>query len=231
MTMRRCIIIEDEFPAIELLKGYINTLTHWDMIASFTNAIDALNFINDNEVDLIFLDIELPKLNGINFIKALEDPPLIVITSAYSDHAVEAFDLLVFDYLLKPFSFERFVKSISRADKKLAISNTDIPLKEESIKILVNRENVTIQPEKIIYIESQKEYVNIVCDHKNYKTKIGIGKMERLLNANDFIRVHRSFIVAKSYIDSYSSSNINISTYRIPIGRSYKNEVFKAIGE
>lgn len=229
MLKKTCIIIEDEFPATTLLKAYIEKYPEWNLSAEFTNAIDALVYLKENTVDLIFLDIELPQLSGLNFIKALDKPPLIIITSAYNEHAVEAFELMVFDYLLKPFSFERFVKSISRVDKKLEEINENKNSVSDSISIISNREHVSILKSSIIYIESQKEYVLIVCEERRYKTKFGIGKMEELLDSINFIRVHRSFIISKPYIDSYSASYIKMNDQQIPIGRLYKKEVLRAL--
>ncbi len=158
MSNINCIIIEDEFPAMEILKSYLNEIADWTIKAEFSNAIDAIAYLSNNKIDVIFLDIQLPKLSGINFIKTLENPPIIIITSAYNEHAVEAFELIVFDYLLKPYPFERFIKTINRVNKHLSSSAFDSSEpKDEYIIIKENRETVKLFINRIYYIESQKK--------------------------------------------------------------------------
>jgi len=222
-----CIIIEDEFPASEILKSYLSEIPNWDLKTSFDNAIDAISYLSANKVDVIFVDIKLPKLSGISFIKTLDKPPIIVITTAFSEHAIEAFELVVFDYLLKPYSFERFVKTINRINTKLVNSEKIEPQKEESKFIIVkeNRNNIKLFFDEIYYLESQKEYVKIVCENRAVKTKTGITKMTEVLPGDMFIRIHRSFIVKKDRVDSFSKKKISIKNQLLPIGRFYQKEV------
>lgn len=227
-----CIIIEDEFPASEILKGYLHEIPNWEVKTSFDNAIDAISYLSSNKVDVIFIDIKLPKLSGISFIKILENPPIIVITTAYSEHATEAFELVAFDYLLKPYSFERFVKTINRINTQFLNAVVTVPQKEASEFIIVkeNRNQIKLFFDEISYLESQKEYVKIVCENRTIKTKTGITKMMEILPENMFIRIHRSFIVKKDSISSFSKKKISIKNQNLPIGRFYQKEVNFRLG-
>lgn len=230
MSTIKCIIIEDEYPAVEILKGFLAKVSHWEIMASFDNALDAGYFLSKNKVDVIFLDIQLPELNGIDFIKTLVNPPLIVITSAYNEHAIEAFELTVFDYLLKPYSFQRFVKTLTRinihfeSDKPEHAISTD-----KFIYVKENRQNVKVNIDDIVFIESQKEYVRIVCEKNEIKTKLGISKIEKLLSGSLMLRVHRSFMVSLSKITSYTKNQIFINSHVIPIGKFYQKDVLKQL--
>lgn len=230
MTKIRCIIIEDEFPAVEILKEYIGKVSDWEIMSSFDNALDAISYLSKNKVDVIFLDIQLPELSGIDFIKTLVNPPLIVITSAYNEHAVEAFELVVFDYLLKPYSFQRFIKGISRINNHFESSKNEQGHSEEKfIYVKENRQNIKINIEDIIFIESQKEYVKIVCEKNEVKTKLGISKIEEILIDHRMLRVHRSFVVSLDKITSYTKNRIVINSHTIPIGNFYQKEVLKQL--
>lgn len=221
-----CIIIEDEFPAIEILKDYLSNLDNWDLKAIFSNALEGISYLSSHHVDVVFLDIQLPKLSGIDFIKTLNTPPIIIITSAYSEHAIEAFELVVFDYLLKPYSFERFIKTVNRVNNKISKSENH-QIEKDYITVKENRASVMLAIDEIIYIESQKEYIKIVCENRIIKPKIGITKFEQKLFEYDFLRIHRSFLVPVSRIDSYTNRYVVIQKKEIPIGRIYQNEVIK----
>jgi DNA-binding LytR/AlgR family response regulator len=228
-----CIIIEDEFPASEILKSYLKEIPNWHINAVFENAIDAINYLVDHTVDVIFVDIKLPQLSGISFIRTLNQPPIIVVTTAYNEHAVEAFELVVFDYLLKPYSFERFVKTINRINHQLAngSDSLEIPLKEESPYIIVNENRVQVKLllSEICFLESQKEYVLIICDNRLVKTKMGITRMAELLPKELFLRIHRSFMVNKRKIESYSTKKIVVKDQTLPIGRYYQKLVLEEL--
>jgi DNA-binding LytR/AlgR family response regulator len=221
-----CIIIEDEFPAREILKSYLAEIADWTVKAEFTNAIEAATWLAKNPVDVIFLDIRLPKLSGISFLKSLAHPPLIVMTTAYSEHAVEAFELTVFDYLLKPYPLGRFLKTINRINSHLQ-DNLPAPPTEEQYYLLVreNRENIKVPVAEILYVESQKEYALIVCEARTIKVRSGISKLEEELPEGEFLRVHRSFLVALDKIDSFTSKSVTVGGKSIPIGRLYQKEV------
>ncbi|NPD47452.1 MULTISPECIES: LytTR family DNA-binding domain-containing protein [unclassified Lentimicrobium] len=230
MTKIKCIIIEDEFPAVEILKEFIGKISDWEIMSSFDNALDAISYLSKNKVDVIFLDIQLPELNGIDFIKTLVNPPLIVITSAYNEHAIEAFELVVFDYLLKPYSFQRFVKTISRINNHFESGdNESIISNDQYIYVKENRKNIKILIDDIIFIESQKEYVRIVCKNHDVKTKLGITKIEKLFTEHHMLRVHRSFLVSINKVTSYTKTQIDINGHLIPIGKYYQKDVLKQL--
>lgn len=231
MATVNCIIIEDEFPAMEILKSYLSDIPDWTVDAEFTNAIDAISYLSRHAVDVIFLDIQLPRLSGIGFIKSLENPPLIVITTAYDEHAVEAFELTVFDYLLKPYPFERCLKTIHRINNHLQKNPPEESDPEAGyIFVRENRENVKLLIADIDYIESQKEYIRIFCADRSIKVRAGITQYEEILSPEGFIRVHRSFLVALHKVDSYSNAQVTVGGKSIPIGRHYRKEVQGKLG-
>ena len=232
MSYIKCIIIEDEYPAVEILKGFLAKVSNWKIMASFDNALDAIYYLSKNEVDVIFLDIQLPELNGIDFIKTLVNPPLIVITSAYNEHAIEAFELVVFDYLLKPYSFSRFVKTIARIDNHFeSDKNENAAPNDKFIYVKENRKKIKVNIEDIVFIESQKEYVRIVCQKNEVKTKLGITKVENLFSSKLMLRVHRSFMVSKSKVTSYTNNQIVVIDYVIPIGKLYQKDVLNQLDQ
>ncbi len=230
MSNIKCIIIEDEYPAVEILKVFMAKVSHWEIMATFDNALDAIYYLSKNNVDVIFLDIQLPELNGIDFIKTLVNPPLIVITSAYNEHAIEAFELVVFDYLLKPYSFQRFIKTIARINSHFESDKNEITASnEEFIYVNENRKKIKVNINDIIFIESQKEYVRIICENSEVKTKLGISKVEELLSGGVFLRVHRSFIISISKVTSYTKNQIVVNNHVIPIGKFYQKEVLEKL--
>lgn len=225
MKSIRCLIVEDEHPASEFLKGCIQEFPNWTVVKTCTNAIEAMSFLAAQQVDVLFVDIQLPKLSGIDFVKSIEHPPLLVITTAYNEHAVEAFELQVVDYLLKPYSFQRFVKTAQRINERLTEREFTSSAKEEDFLLVrENRISHKVYFEEIIYIESQKEYVSIVCTTRKIKTKVGIGQMEALLPQQGFVRVHRSFLVATSKITSMTGRSIRLGEYTVPLGRLYRKD-------
>ena len=230
MSSIKCIIIEDEYPAVEILKGFLGKVSHWEIMASFDNALDAIYYLSKNKVDVIFLDIQLPELNGIDFIKTLVNPPLIVITSAYNEHAIEAFELTVFDYLLKPYSFQRFVKTITRINNHFESDKSESAISNDKfIYVKENRQNIKVKIDDIVFIESQKEYIRIVCEKNEIKTKLGISKIEKLVSDNSILRVHRSFMVSLSKVTSFTKNQIVINGHVIPIGKFFQKDVLKQL--
>ena len=231
MKQIQCIIIEDELPARELLGSFIQDVPGWELQAGFTNAIEAIGYLSRNQVDVIFLDIQLPKLNGISFLRTVQDPPLVVITTAYSEHAVEAFELTVFDYLLKPYPFERFLKTVNRINTHFQDKRTEKPQPGlETITIRENRENIKLPVSEIKYVESQKEYVLFVCEGQTFRSRMSMAQVEEVLDGKGFLRIHRSFLIAVFHIDSYSRRQIKIGGESIPIGRYYQKEVQEKLG-
>ncbi|HUR10554.1 MAG TPA: LytTR family DNA-binding domain-containing protein [Flavitalea sp.] len=224
MSNLSCIIIEDEPLAVKVLSDYISQIPFLALQGSFKDAILATDYLRDHQVDLIFLDIHLPKLKGMAFLKTLTNPPAVIITTAYHQYAVEGFDLNVTDYLLKPFEFERFLIAVTkvksgRADnQKLQEGDT-----KDFIFINVQKKKVKILFSEIVYIESQKEYIRIVTTRRDYTTKMSTHEIEDLLPPSLFKRIHRSFIVSVSKIESYSADMVEVNGVSIPIGRGYRD--------
>jgi DNA-binding LytR/AlgR family response regulator len=225
MSEIKCIIIEDEPLAAKVLSDYVSQVPYLKLQGSFKDAIVATDFLRNNETDLIFLDIHLPKLKGMSFLKTLSDPPAVIITTAYHQYAVEGFDLNVTDYLLKPFDFERFLKAVIKV--KTAESEKQNPEEKQDIKdfifLNVQKKRVKIIYSEILYIESQQEYIRIVTTNKEYTTKMSTHEIESLLPSNLFKRIHRSFIVSINRIESYSAEMVEVNGVTIPIGRGYRD--------
>ena len=225
MSKIKCIIVEDEPLATKVLTDYISQVPFLELQGAFKDAILATDFLRNNTADLIFLDIHLPKLKGMAFLKTLADPPAVIITTAYHQYAVEGFNLNVTDYLLKPFEFERFLVAVT----KVRTSQTERwkpgenEEKKDFIFLNVQKKKVKILFSEILYIESQREYIKIVTTKKEYISKMSTHEIESLLPANLFKRIHRSFIVSVSKIESYTAEMVEMNGIAIPIGRGYRD--------
>jgi two-component system LytT family response regulator len=229
MSKIKCIIIEDEPLAVKILSDYILQVPFLEIEGKFKDAILAADFLRDHDVDLIFLDIHLPKLKGMAFLKTLANPPAVIVTTAYHQYAVEGFELNVTDYLLKPFEFERFliavnkVKSIPKNEKVLNGNNGE----KDFIFLNVNKKKVKILFAEIVYIESQREYIKIVATKKTYISKMSTKEIETVLPSNLFKRIHRSFIISLDKIESYTAETVEVNGISIPIGRGYRGVLEK----
>jgi len=228
MDKLNCIMIEDEKPAQAVLQSYLEKVEWISLAGIFGDGIEALDFLKKNEVDLIFLDIEMPGLNGIDFLRVVKRAPQVIITTAYSHYAVEAFDLDVRDYLMKPFSFDRFLKAVNRissAPEPRQIHQLQQVMNEKSFAFFnVNKTMVKVMFDDILYIESMREYVYIHLPAERVITKIGIGEIEKMLTGN-FMRVHRSFLVNLNKISAYNAEEIFFGKISIPIGTNFKKLV------
>jgi two-component system LytT family response regulator len=224
MSKIKCIIVEDEPLAAKVLSDYVLQVPFLELQATYKNALLATEYLRENSTDLIFLDIHLPKLKGMAFLKTLTHRPAVIVTTAYNQYAVEGFDLNVTDYLLKPFAFERFLIAVSKVktgQNKISKTN-EITEKKDYLFLNVQKKKVKILFSEIVYIESQREYVKIVTTKKEYTPKMSTHEMESLLPANLFKRIHRSFIVAISKIESYTAEIVEVNGASIPIGREYR---------
>ena len=223
MSQIRCIALEDEAPALEILKNYLSHFEDFQLLESFISPFEAQKYLLNNSIDLIFLDIQLPGLNGLEFLRTLKDPPLVIITSAYSEHGVEAYEQQVFDYLLKPYSLERFSKVLNRVREQ---GTPDlVSMAKEFILLRVDRQDRKVDLDKIRFVESQKEYVELDLEDEKLLSKIGITELSDQLPDDRFIRVHRSFIVNKDFIKGMASNHVDLGDQQIPIGRLYKKQV------
>ena len=224
MSKIRCIIVEDEPLAAKVLSDYVSQVPFLELTGTFKDAILATEYLRENTVDLIFLDIHLPKLKGMAFLKTLVNPPAVIITTAYHQYAVEGFSMNVTDYLLKPIEFDRFLVAVNKvkaaqSDKPKAIESQE----KDFIFLNVQKKKVKILFSEIVYIESQREYIKIVTTKKEYISKMGTHAIESLLPSNLFKRIHRSFIVSVSKIDSYTAESVEVNGISIPIGRGYRD--------
>jgi two-component system, LytTR family, response regulator len=227
MSKLNCIIIEDEPLAVKVLTDYISQVPFLELAATFKDAILATDYLRQNNTDLIFLDIHLPRLKGMAFLKTLASPPAVIITTAYHQYAVEGFNLNVTDYLLKPIEFERFLTAVTRvrSSRNRPSVLADPPDPRDFIFITVQKRKVKILFSEIVYIESQREYIKIITTRGEYISKMGTHEIEALLPAHLFKRVHRSYIVAIRRIESYTAEMIEINGASIPIGKGYRDSM------
>ena len=227
MSKISCIVIEDEPLAVKVLSDYILQVPFLELKATFKDAIVATEYLRTNHADLIFLDIHLPKLKGMAFLKTLTSPPAVINTTAYHQYAVEGFNLNVTDYLLKPFDFERFliaVNKVKTAKREIQQPNESQQAKD-FIFLNVEKKKVKILFSDIVYIESQREYIKIVTTKKAYVSKMSTHEIEEILPANLFKRIHRSFIISINKIESYTAEIVEVNGVAIPIGRGYRDSI------
>jgi len=224
MSKIKCIIVEDEPLATKILSDYISQVPFLELQGAFKDAILATDFLRNNNIDLIFLDIHLPKLKGMAFLKTLTNPPAVIVTTAYHQYAVEGFNLNVTDYLLKPFEFERFLVAVNKVKAAQGEKQKTIESNEKDFIFLnVQKKKVKILFSEIVYIESQREYIKIITTKKEYISKMSTHEIESLLPSNLFKRIHRSFIISLSKIESYTAEDVQVNGVSIPIGRGYRD--------
>lgn len=225
----KCLIIDDEPLAIDVIRNYLTQIPQMELVGTFENPIDAIEFMQKQPVDLIFLDIEMPLMTGIDFVKSMHHAPKVIFITAYRNYAIESYELDVVDYLLKPISFTRFFKAVNKF-KSLSQQSSPTPLPEEKavqndhLYVNTNKKFVKIHFKDILYIESLKDYVQIHLSSDHIITKDSISAFEQKL-PNSFIRVHRSFIVNVDQISAFTKTDIEIGEKEIPIGMSYKETV------
>lgn len=227
MSNIKCIIIEDEPLAVKVLADYVSQVPFLELQATFKDAVLATDYLRDHTVDLIFLDIHLPKLKGMAFLKTLVHPPAVIITTAYHQYAVEGFELNVTDYLLKPIEFERFLVAVNKVkgaqkEKQEPVENKEI---KDHLFLTIQKKKVKILFPEIVYIESQREYIKIVTTKGEYFSKMSTHEIEALLPVKLFRRIHRSFIISVNKIQSYTAEEVEVNGVPIPIGRGYRDVI------
>ena len=233
ITKLNCMIVDDEPPAVEVIKTYVMSVSSLHLSGICKNAIEASNFLQMQSVDLLFLDIQMPHLLGTDLVRTLKNPPNIIFTTAYRKFAIDGFELDAVDYLLKPISFERFLKAVNKVmharlkpvEEKALVMPEIVNSANPFINLRVDRKNLKVYLDDILYIESLKDYVKVVTTTKNIITKQSISSLEDLLQEKNFIRIHRSFIVSVDKIVSFTSNAIEIGKYELPISRMYRLEV------
>ena len=227
----RCLIVDDEPMARDVIRRYIESLPSLSITGEFGNAIDAMMFLQDAPVDLIFLDIRMPQLNGTDFVRSLRNVPKIIFTTAHKEYAHEGFELDVVDYLLKPIRFDRFLRAVNKvlpqrqpeSDPQIFSHTPENTFASPFMYVRVDRKMVKVFMDDILYIESDKDYVKIFTTASTVMTRQTISSVEAMLGKNKFIRIHRSFIVSLDKIKSFSNEIVTIDNKDLPIGKLYRN--------
>jgi DNA-binding LytR/AlgR family response regulator len=231
----RCLLVDDEPPAREIIRRYIQTVPMLELAGEFGNALQAMAFLQQHPIDLIFLDIRMPQLNGNEFLKAVKNPPPVIFTTAHAEYALEGYELDVIDYLLKPIQFDRFIKAVNKAfafkgqHVQEAKPASEEPKQDNFVYFRADRKMVKVMLNDIRYIESMKDYVKVFTNDDVIITKQSLNSVEAMLPEKQFIRTHRSFIVSLSKVKSYTHELIEINKEEIPIGKLYRNEVLKML--
>ena len=225
----RCIIIDDEPLAREILEQYIKDTPHLDLITSCNSALDAIQVLSEHSVDLMFLDINMPKLNGINLIKSLEKAPEVIFTTAYSEFAVEGFELSAIDYLVKPFGFERFLKAVEKARARLRDTITDD--KEKFLMVKADKRLYQLAIKDISYIEALGDFVKVHTLQKVYITSGTLKEyMHKLVNQG-FVQIHKSYIISLKAISYLDGNQLSVEETFLPIGQTYKQHLLEELNE
>jgi two-component system, LytTR family, response regulator len=224
----KCIIVDDEPLAIEVIKTHVDKMGIFKIVAECGNAIEAYQYLVSEKIDLMFLDIQMPGLKGTDFLKNLVNPPKVILTTAYRDYAYEGYELNVVDYLLKPIPYERFIRAV---DKFISIESrkSGDSVKDNFIYLKINKKVHKIMTDEIIYVESIKDYVSIHTLSGDLVAKHTISAIELLLPENEFVRIHRSFIVSISKINRFNAHDIEIGLKELPIGPNYQTKVFEKL--
>jgi DNA-binding LytR/AlgR family response regulator len=234
METFNCLIVEDEPLAAEVLQDYISQIPFLECKGVCRDALYAILVLQKEKIDVLFLDIHLPKIKGFDFLKTLISPPQVIITTAYREYALDGYELNVVDYLLKPISFNRFFTAVNKL-KNEPVRNTgsaittQVLVEQPYLLINMNKKRIKIFESDILFIESRKEYVNIVTSEHSYLTKCTLGEMELQLLNKRFLRIHRSFLVAIDNINAFNTVTVEINTHKLPIGRSYRKIVHSVL--
>jgi len=238
----RCLIVDDEPLALDVLETFVSRLDNLELVCRCNNAVEAYNCLQTEHIDLIFLDIQMPKLTGIEFLKSIPHPPKVIFTTAYRDYALDSYELNAVDYLLKPISFERFLKAVSKvavaeprvaavAPVPVAAPASETDYKDAFIYLKADKKMVKVMLADILYIESLKDYIRVKTETREIISYQKISFLEEKLPTDKFLRIHRSFIIALDKIQAFSATAVDIGKTEIPIGRFYKNEVLQVLGQ
>ena len=229
----RCLVVDDEPPAREILSRYISEVATLELAGECGNALQAFALLQHQPVDLLFLDIRMPQLNGNDFLKTIKNPPKVVITTAHPEYALEGYELDVIDYLLKPVPFDRFLKAVNKAFPSGAAQQQQAATGEKKNEAFVyfraDRKMVKVMLQDILYIESMKDYIKIFTPNGTLITKQSISSVEEMLPEREFARVHRSYIVSLKRIKTFTSDLIEIGNTCVPIGKLYKGGLLKML--
>jgi DNA-binding LytR/AlgR family response regulator len=218
--MITCLIVEDEPLAAEIMQEYIKQIPFLRLIGICSDAIFAIDIMQREKIDLLFLDIHLPGLKGLDFLRTLQQAPAVIVTTAYHEYALQGYELNVIDYLLKPIEFKRFIEAVNKVKSKGLRSS-----KSDTITINAEKRTIILRTDEILFIESQKEYIKIQTNSRAYLSKYALSKMEEELDTEHFLRVHRSFIINTKHLKAFNSNEMDVGGVIIPIGGNYKDAV------
>lgn len=222
----RCIIIDDEPFAIELITFYVQQTPMLNLLGSFSDANHAIDFIQNHEIDLLFLDIQMPHINGIQLLKSLDKPPMVIFSTAFNEYAVEGFELEAIDYLLKPFDIKRFQKAVKKADELFSLKKAAEPQTEPFIFVKADYQMLKINISSIFFIEGWDDYIKIYVSDKPILTLMSLKSIMEQLPHQEFVRVHRSYIVPIKKIESVRNKVIKIASKEIPVGSTYAESLY-----
>jgi len=226
-----CIALDDEPLALDIIEAYVKKHPELNLIARCNNADEASKVLNSQHIDLMFLDIQMPGVTGLNFVRSLKNKPLFMFTTAYSEYAIDGFELDAIDYLLKPIAYDRFEKAIEKAKEYYTIKNnsglTESDLENDFIFVKANQQLIKLAYGEILYVEAFADYVKIFLNDRKIVTLQTMKKMEAKLPSDIFSRVHRSFIVSRKAVQSFSTSVCEVNGEKIPVGKNYKNDFIK----
>lgn len=224
MTIR-CLLVDDEHFALALLEKYVRQVPDLELVATCRSAVRAVEVLQSEAVDLLFLDIQMPVLSGLGLLRHISNKPVTIFTTAYPQHAHEAFDLDAVDYLLKPFSFERFEHAVQKARDRMQLGQAPTGGLSGFLTVKADRKWIRVPLENILYIEGWKEYVKIFTHQEKYITLESLNKLESILPAGDFVRVHKSYIVARRKVSLLDGDQLQVGPARIPVARARKRAV------
>lgn len=230
----KCVLIDDEPLAIKVLQNYFANFTDFEVVATFNNSLEALDFINSTPIDAVFLDINMPMMTGFELISLIENKTKVIITTAFREFAAESYDLDVLDYLVKPIPLPRFIKCINKITTEYNLKNNikiETTKGDSHIFIKVDKKMMKINIEEILFVEGMKEYIKVVTPDKTYITHKSLTSLSEELPADRFLRIHKSYVIALNKVKSIEGNRIQIQSYTIPIGRNYSKEVKNKILE
>jgi len=231
----RCLIIDDEPLAVKLIRTHLGKLESFEIAGECKSALKAVEYLQREKIDLMFLDINMPEISGLDFLKSIPDPPYVIITTAYREYAIEGYDLDVVDFLLKPISFERFLKAINRycnRSRKLEVKNTNTPSKSQDMKFIYIQDGKNIFKilyDDVLYFEGYGEYVKVITAGKNYIVRDSLTEFENRFSTEYFIRIHKSYIVNVQKITGFNTIQVILKNVQLPIGRIYREKVISIL--
>lgn len=225
----QCIVVNDEPIALEGMSEYVKRTSFLTLVAKCSNAFEAIEIISENNIDLVFLDINMPGISGLDMIKTMSNPPMVIFTTAYSEYAIDGFELNAIDYILKPISYSKFLNAAQKALRLYKLENQESDKVDDFIYIKVDKKLVKVELSDILFIESLKDYVLVHTTKGRYTTYLGLNKLISVLPDNIFVQVHKSFVISSKAIDAIDANTIIIGDATVPIGRAYKTDLFQKI--